>query len=265
MTMSSIFRKVLLAGSGSLFMIILAVSLAFPAFAAADAGREEIAADKAGEEKSEEKAQKEIYLDTVNQDDAVEEFDNSDIKEEITELKSPSMYFTRKQFEINKKKKKYLPLVKKDFPERSLILWKSSNQKVASVNRYGQVTAKKVGRAKITATLKGTSLSRTCTVDVVHTKTFQVRATGYCNCARCSGPGHPRTASGRYPKQGRTLAVDRRKIPLGSKIIMKGKTYYAEDVGGAIKGNRIDVYFRSHSQAQSFGVKRVKIKVYYKK
>ena len=199
------------------------------------------------------------------QDDPVEIIDNSTIKDSYVEVYDPSMSFTKAKYEINIKKKFTLPLTKKYMPAGSRIIWTSSNKKVASVNGIGQVTGKKVGTAKITASLAGTKIKKTCTVDIVHTKTFRVRATGYCNCARCSGPGHPRTASGKYPKQGRTLAVDRRKIPLGSKIIMKGKTYYAEDVGGAIKGNRIDVYFHSHSRAQSYGVKRVKIKVYYKK
>ncbi len=173
--------------------------------------------------------------------------------------------FSDESIELNKKKSKQLSLNKNGMADDAVISWKSSNKKVASVSSSGKVKAKKVGTAKITATVKGTDIKATCKVKVVHTKTFRVRATGYCNCRRCSGPGHPRTASGRRPKQGRTLAVDRRKIPLGSKIIMKGKTYYAEDTGSAIRGNKIDVYFKSHGRARRYGVKRVTIKVYYKK
>ena len=272
MLKQSIFRDKLLSCGCHLLIMIMVVFLAFPTFVAADGGegavdssQETIPADTKEEKISGQEDQETISAEGIDQDDLVEEVDNSKIKKQMIVMKDPSIYFSRSKFEINKGKKKYLPLVKKNMPRGAVIQWKSSNKKVASVNKSGRVTAKKVGTAKITATLKGTSLKRTCTVEVVHTKNFRVRATGYCNCARCSGPGNPRTASGRYPKQGRTLAVDRRKIPLGSKIIMKGKTYYAEDVGGAIKGNRIDVFFRSHSRAQSYGVKRVKIKVYYKK
>ena len=212
-----------------------------------------------------EPTEKAVVLQAPEQDDPVEIIDNSNIEDSYLELHDPTMSFSKAKYEVNVKKKFTLPLTKKYMPESYHINWTSSNKKVASVNNKGQVTGKKVGTVKITASLAGTGLKKTCTVDVVHTKTFHVRATGYCNCASCSGPGHPRTASGRYPRQGRTLAVDRRKIPLGSKIVMKGKTYFAEDVGGAIKGNRIDVYFHSHRRAQSYGVKRVKIKVYYKK
>ena len=263
MLKNSIFRDKLLSGGCHLLIMMMVVFLAFPTFVAADGG--DTAPDSSRETIPADAKEETIPEEETDQDDVVEEIDNSNIRDRIIVIKNPSMYFNRSKFEINKGKKKYLPLVKKNMPGGAVIQWKSSNKKVASVNKNGRVRAKKVGTATITATLKGTSLKRTCTVEVVHTKNFRVRATGYCNCASCSGPGHPRTASGRYPKQGRTLAVDRRKIPLGSKIIMKGKTYYAEDVGGAIKGNRIDVYFRSHARAQSYGVKRVKIKVYYKK
>ena len=185
--------------------------------------------------------------------------------ENLSTTEDAKISFSKGTFELNKKKSKQLSLNKSGLDSDAVITWKSSNKKVATVSGGGKVKAKKVGTAKITATVKGTNIKATCKVKVVHTKTLRVRATGYCNCRKCSGPGHPRTASGKRPKQGRTLAVDRRKIPLGSKIIMKGKTYYAEDTGSAIRGNKIDVYFKSHKTARHYGVKRVTIKVYYKK
>ena len=44
-------------------------------------------------------------------------------------------------------------------------------------------------------------------------------------------------------------------IPMGSHVIIDGHEYIAEDTGGAIKGNRIDVFFDSHQDALNFGVK----------
>ena len=38
-------------------------------------------------------------------------------------------------------------------------------------------------------------------------------------------------------------------------------TYVVEDRGGAITGNKIDVYFNSHSEALAFGRKRIRMKV----
>ena len=82
------------------------------------------------------------------------------------------------------------------------------------------------------------------------------KITAYCNCTKCCGKwaGGP-TASGTMPKAGRTIAVDPKVIPLGTKVIIGGKTYVAEDTGGAIKGKRIDMYFASHTDALAWGVK----------
>lgn len=58
---------------------------------------------------------------------------------------------------------------------------------------------------------------------------------------------------------GRTIAVDPRVIPLGSKVRMNGKEYVAEDTGGAIKGRRIDLFADSHSEAMKFGKKLITV------
>ena len=87
------------------------------------------------------------------------------------------------------------------------------------------------------------------------------KLTAYCGCKKCSGKWGTRTASGKKAKQGRTIAVDRRKIKLGTKVKIKGKTYVAEDVGGGVKGKHIDVFFSSHRQTMKFG-KKTGVKVY---
>ena len=79
------------------------------------------------------------------------------------------------------------------------------------------------------------------------------KLTAYCGCRKCSGKWKA--------KQGRTIAVDKRKIKLGSKVQINGKTYVAEDVGGGVKGKHIDVFFKSHKQTKRFG-KKTGVKVY---
>ncbi|MCX7569935.1 3D domain-containing protein [Tumebacillus sp. DT12] len=78
-------------------------------------------------------------------------------------------------------------------------------------------------------------------------------------------PGHPAygiTASGAYVKDHHTIAVDPRVIPMGTKVYIEGiGIRVAEDTGGAIKGNRIDVYMSDLNAAIQFGYKR-DIKVY---
>ena len=44
------------------------------------------------------------------------------------------------------------------------------------------------------------------------------KLTAYCGCKSCSGKWGNRTASGKKAKQGRTIAVDKRKIKLGTKV-----------------------------------------------
>ena len=63
------------------------------------------------------------------------------------------------------------------------------------------------------------------------------------------------TASGARTKANHTVAVDPRVIPLGSKIMVNGKVYKAEDTGGAIKGKKLDIYMPSESACRKWGVR----------
>lgn len=87
----------------------------------------------------------------------------------------------------------------------------------------------------------------------------EFKLTAYCACKKCCGkdesdPWYGITASGTRATAGRTIAVDRNVIPLGTEVVINGRTYIAEDVGGAIKENRIDIYFDTHEEALEFGV-----------
>ena len=81
------------------------------------------------------------------------------------------------------------------------------------------------------------------------------KITHYCACSICCGEySNGITASGTTAQAGRTIAVDPSLIPLGSSVVINGHAYVAEDTGGAIKGNRIDVFVSSHSEALANGV-----------
>lgn len=89
----------------------------------------------------------------------------------------------------------------------------------------------------------------------------EVVATGYCSCSLCCGKwagGH--TASGTVPQADHTLAVDAHcpKVPMGTKIVMNGKTYKVEDTGNfARHGTDFDIYFSSHAAALAWGKRKV--------
>lgn len=83
--------------------------------------------------------------------------------------------------------------------------------------------------------------------------------TAYCPCMKCCGKTDGITATGTTAAEGRTIAVDPRVIPYGSAVTLyfadgASHSYTAEDCGGAIKENRIDVFFDSHGAARAFGV-----------
>jgi 3D (Asp-Asp-Asp) domain-containing protein len=83
----------------------------------------------------------------------------------------------------------------------------------------------------------------------------EFKLTAYCTCPKCCGRwADGITYTGTEATPGRTIAVDPEVIPLGSSVYINGHTYVAEDIGGAIKGNRIDVLFASHQEALEFGV-----------
>lgn len=89
-----------------------------------------------------------------------------------------------------------------------------------------------------------------------------VTATAYtAYCTGCSGT----TAYGidlRANPNQKVIAVDPRVIPLGTKVWVEGYgEAIAGDTGGAIKGNKIDVFIPSHDNAMAWGVKTVKIRI----
>ncbi|MGF6953153.1 3D (Asp-Asp-Asp) domain-containing protein [Neobacillus sp. B4I6] len=89
-----------------------------------------------------------------------------------------------------------------------------------------------------------------------------VKATAYtASCEGCSGT----TATGINLKanpNAKVIAVDPSVIPLGSKVYVEGfGEATAADTGGAIKGNRIDVFIPSEQDAINFGVKQLKVTI----
>jgi len=73
-------------------------------------------------------------------------------------------------------------------------------------------------------------------------------------------PGNSQyTSGGTFLKKG-IVAVDPGVIPLGTRLFIPGYGYaIADDVGGAIKGNTIDIAFDSHSEALQFGRQRITV------
>lgn len=83
--------------------------------------------------------------------------------------------------------------------------------------------------------------------------------TAYCPCVSCCGKSNGKTASGKIAKPNHTIAADINHFSFNDEVYIDGTTYVVEDTGGAIRGNRIDMFFGSHSEALSYGRKYEKL------
>ena len=112
--------------------------------------------------------------------------------------------------------------------------------------------------------------------------TVRMETTGYCPCGQCCGwernwkfqpvfaygpnKGQPKkvgvTASGAHADWG-TIAADTRHYPFGTIMYVPDYGWgRVEDVGGAIKGHHIDLFFPSHRQALHWGRQHKTVKVW---
>ena len=108
----------------------------------------------------------------------------------------------------------------------------------------------------VVATSRAGSLPRTS--NVAGGTTYKV--TAYCPCAKCCGKASGRTASGTKATAGRTVAASS-QFAFGTKLNIGGHTYTVEDRGGAVKGNKIDIFVNSHAEALQWGVRYLNVDV----
>lgn len=124
-----------------------------------------------------------------------------------------------------------------------------------------KVVKEPVNKVMLQGTLGVLNLSRGSSGNLLYTSAMKVKATAYYNSG---SNGNHITATGartiRNESGYSTIAVDPRVIPLGTKVYVDGYGYaIASDTGGAIKGNKIDLFMDSRSEAYDWGVRYVTI------
>ncbi len=168
-----------------------------------------------------------------------------------------------------------------DEVKSAALLWGERAVATAGINgaETATYTVKKVNGAETERTEVSREITREPVTEVVHVgtkvnaaalkasgaKVITCTATAYDGSYQTLGYHNPKTALGKTPTVG-TVAVDPRVIPLGTKLYIEaadGSYVYGEsfagDTGGAIKGNRVDLFMGSRAEALAFGRRQVKV------
>ncbi|MHC4157938.1 MAG: 3D domain-containing protein [Planctomycetota bacterium] len=100
-------------------------------------------------------------------------------------------------------------------------------------------------------------------------QTVQMYITAYCPCKKCCDEySNGKTACGHKIRPGDTFVAADKNYPFGTEMIIadynNGEPVKVLDRGGAIRGNRLDVFFNSHKEALKWGVRYLDVKVHQK-
>lgn len=125
-----------------------------------------------------------------------------------------------------------------------------------------QPSAKPVAAPAAAPAAKQVTATPTASKPAASSNQITVEATAYtASCEGCSGITKTGVDLKANP-DAKVIAVDPSVIPLGSRVYVEGYGYAtAEDIGGAIKGNRIDVFVPTQSGALQWGRKTVKVTI----
>lgn len=147
---------------------------------------------------------------------------------------------------------------------RHIVSEKVLKEPIAKVVEQGtmQTVVLSRGTSSSTASTGSTNLSGTSNSsgagESSGKKTMTMQSTAYYT-GTVTATG---TAPRRNPNGLSTVAVDPRVIPLGSKLYISGYGYaVAEDTGGAVKNNIIDVFLNSYDECMSWGRRNVEVTI----
>lgn len=150
----------------------------------------------------------------------------------------------------------YLSIQLERLDEATRELIKSVDEYIETVEKHSQVTRGNYLRSKVVQAVKETEASENELIEPIE---FEV--TGYCPCEKCCGKTDGITKSGVKAISSKTIAMDK-KYPMGTEVIIEGFeniVFEKQDIGGAIKGNKIDIYFDTHQEALNFGRQTKKV------
>ena len=118
----------------------------------------------------------------------------------------------------------------------------------------------KIVQVQKKVTSRGSTTTRTSASPASTSGGTTYKITAYCPCAKCCGKTNGMTASGTKATAGRTVAASS-KFAFGTKLNIGGHIYTVEDRGGAVKGNKIDIFVNTHAEALAWGVRYLTVSV----
>ena len=92
----------------------------------------------------------------------------------------------------------------------------------------------------------------------------RMRVTGYCPCSQCCGSfSDGITANNHHIQPGDAFVAADKSYQFGTEMVIPGyssdRSVQVMDRGGAIKGNRLDLFFHTHQQALQWGVQHLDV------
>jgi len=95
-------------------------------------------------------------------------------------------------------------------------------------------------------------------------QSVRMRVTGYCPCSQCCGSfSDGITANNHHIQPGDTFVAADKSYQFGTEMVIPGynsdRSVQVMDRGGAIKGNRLDLFFQTHQQALQWGVQHLDV------
>ena len=154
--------------------------------------------------------------------------------------------------------------LKEEFEQQIKLKENLLNQKIEELEKKQKENEEKIKKSEnITKKIGTTSTTRANSPRKQQSsnKWIWANASAYCPCKQCCGKTNGITASGAKAKAKHTIAASN-IYKFGTKIEIEGYGIYTvEDRGGAISGNKIDIFFNTHQEALKFGRRQLKIRV----
>ena len=125
----------------------------------------------------------------------------------------------------------------------------------AQADEYEQVKEAYIAAEELESYQENENDAETAEADTKWTSLGTFKVTAYCPCEACCGAwANGITADGSRATEGVTVAADISVLPFDTIVQIGGEEYEVQDRGGAIQGNRIDIYFDDHETAEAYGV-----------